>query len=47
MSDGPAGSELLTMEAGEDGQPIARGHLHAFDGPVFESGDDDELNLDA
>lgn len=35
------------LHAGEDGEPLARGHLHAAPGPFEESGDDDELNLDA
>lgn len=35
------------LSRGENGEPITRGRLRSFAGPVEESGDDDELNLDA
>lgn len=37
----------LRLSAGERGEPLTRGRLRAVPGPVAESGDDDELNLDA
>jgi hypothetical protein len=39
-----ANGELVSAEGGE---PIVRGRLRAASGSVLESGDDDELNLDA
>lgn len=37
----------VRISRSEDGAPIARGRLRGLVGPVAESGDDDDLNLDA
>jgi antitoxin (DNA-binding transcriptional repressor) of toxin-antitoxin stability system len=37
----------VRLTHGQDGAPLARGRLRAAPGPIEESGDDDELNLDA
>lgn len=37
----------VRLHAGEEGEPLSRGRLQAASGPILESGDDDELNLDA
>lgn len=42
-----AASYPLRLSAGEDGEPLTRGRLRAQQGPVEESGDDDELKLEA
>lgn len=36
----------VTFNTGEDGEPIARGHISTAYGYITESGTDDELNLD-